>query len=108
MQTLTYKIRIHSTPEKVWKCLWDRENYKEWTTVFCQGSYYETDSFIQGNKIHLLTPKGNGMYSILDTIIENKLLVFRHLGEIVNFEEQPIDEKNRVGQMHWKVMNCIL
>ena len=30
------------------------------------------------------------MYSILDKIIENELLVFRHLGELQNFEEQPI------------------
>lgn len=35
------------------------------------------------------------MYSILDTIVENELLVFRHLGEINNFEEQPIDEKKQ-------------
>lgn len=56
MQTLTYKFKIHSTPEKVWKCLWEPENYKKWTNVFCQGSYYITDSFTQGNKIHLLIP----------------------------------------------------
>lgn len=90
MKKLTFKISIEASPEKVWKCLWELENYTKWTSVFSDGSYYKTDSFEQGNKIHLLTPNGDGMYSILDKIIENELLVFRHLGELQNFEEQPI------------------
>jgi hypothetical protein len=90
MQNLEFNIHIESTPEKVWKCLWELENYKKWTNVFCEGSYYKVSDFKQGNKIHLLTPSGDGMFSIIDVFKEYKLLVFKHLGELKNFEEQPL------------------
>lgn len=90
MQNLEFKIQIESSPEKVWKCLWELENYKKWTNVFCEGSYYKVNDFKQGNKIHLLTPSGEGMYSIIDVFEEYKLLVFKHLGELKNYEEQPL------------------
>lgn len=93
MQNLTFKIRIKASTEKVWKYLWELENYKKWNSVFGAGNYYKTDSFEQGSKIHLLTPNGDGMYSILEKLVENEVLVFKHLGELTNFKEQPIDEK---------------
>ena len=71
------------------------ENYTKWNSAFGTGNYYKTENFLQGNKIHLLTPSGDGMYSILEKIVKNELLVFRHLGELENFEEQPIDEKTQ-------------
>lgn len=96
MKTLEFTIQINATAEKLWNCLWELENYTKWTSTFCKGSYYKTDSFSQGTKIHLLSPDGGGMYSILDKIIEHKILIFRHIGELKNFEEQPIDEKTQV------------
>lgn len=88
MQNLEFNIQIESTPEKVWKCLWEQENYKKWTDIFCKGSYYKVDNFKQGSKIHLLSPSGVGIYSIIDVLEENIKLVFKHLGELKNFEEQ--------------------
>ena len=90
MQNLEFIIHIEATPEKVWKCLWELENYKKWTNVFCEGSYYKVSDFKQGNKIQLLTPSGDGKFSIIDVFEEYKLLVFKHLGELKNFEEQPL------------------
>ena len=90
METLNFTIQINATPEKVWNSLWDVENYKIWTNPFCKGSYYKTDNFTEGNKVQLLTPSGEGMYSILETVKENNFLAFKHLGEIKNFEEMPI------------------
>lgn len=95
MQNLTFTIRINTSTEKVWKYLWELENYTKWNSVFGAGNYFKTESFIQGSKIHLLTPNGEGMYSILDKIVENEILVFKHLGELKNFEEQPIDSKTQ-------------
>jgi len=91
MNTLTFTIQINASPEKVWHSLWDAENYRAWTNPFCKGSYYKTTEFSEGNKIHLLTPDGQGMYSILEKIEQNTYLAFRHLGNIYNFEELPID-----------------
>ncbi|WP_233357739.1 hypothetical protein [Haloflavibacter putidus] len=54
------------------------ESCTKWNSVFGAGNYYKTENFAQGNKIHLLTPNGEGMYSILDKIIEN-VLVFLNI-----------------------------
>jgi uncharacterized protein YndB with AHSA1/START domain len=88
MKTLQFEIHIDASPSIIWECLWKLENYKLWTTVFCDGSYYEVNEFKEGNRIHLLTPEGHGMYSVLEKIEENRLLVFRHLGDILDFKEQ--------------------
>jgi uncharacterized protein YndB with AHSA1/START domain len=105
METLTFKINIIASPEKVWQSLWQPENYKIWTNPFCTGSYYKTDSFTEGNKIHLLTPSGEGMYSILDRIEENHFLAFKHLGDIKNFEEMPITTESWSGAMETYTLN---
>lgn len=91
MKTLEYRIHIQASPEKIWKALWDEENYKTWTKPFCDGSFYKTESFTEGSRVHLLTPDGQGMFSVFEKIIPNQFLAFRHLGVIKNFEEQPPD-----------------
>ncbi|HRH03797.1 MAG TPA: SRPBCC domain-containing protein [Bacteroidia bacterium] len=88
MQTLQFTININASTQKVWKCLWDLENYKKWTSAFIEGSYYKTDSFTEGNMIHLLAPNGEGMYSLLEKIDAPNYLAFKHLGELKHFEEQ--------------------
>lgn len=109
METLYFTIQINATPEKVWNCLWEIENYKIWTNPFCNGSYYKTDNFAEGSKIHLLTPSGEGMYSVLETVKENTFLAFKHLGEIKNFEEMPIEGESGTwtGAMETYTLNEI-
>ena len=87
MKTLQFEIQIDASPVIGWDCLWKLENYKLWTSVFCEGSYYETTDFKEGNRIHLLTPEGHGMYSIIEKLEPNKFLSFRHLGDILDFKE---------------------
>jgi hypothetical protein len=94
MKTLSYQIQIKATPEKIWEKMWLPENYSIWTKAFCAGNYYKTASFTEGSAIHLLTPDGHGMYSVLETIIEHKYLAFKHIGDIINFEEIPISQQS--------------
>lgn len=95
MKNLSFNIQINASPERVWKSLWEPENYKVWTKPFCDGSYYKTNSFTEGNRIHLLSPQGDGMYSILDKVEVNKHLAFKHLGELLDFKEIPITEETQ-------------
>jgi len=90
MKTLQFEIQINAAPTLVWKYLWELENYQSWTSVFCPGSYYETSEFKEGNRIRLLTPEGHGMFSVLEKIDVNKFLAFKHLGDIIDFNEQEI------------------
>ena len=91
MKKFQFDVEINAPKEKVWYALWDDQNYETWTEAFCEGSY-AVSGWEAGNKIHFLDPKGSGMAS---KIIEKKpydSMVFSHITEIVNNEEQPITE----------------
>lgn len=92
MKALQFKIQIQARKEKVWNALWQDDNYKQWTQVFCPGSYYQCEKFQQGNRIHFLTPQGEGMYSDIALLKEFEVLCFRHIGELKNFQEQELTE----------------
>jgi hypothetical protein len=83
---LIFEITIPAPCSLVWEKLWRVESYGLWTSVFCEGSYYEGE-LKEGNRVHLLTPEGHGMYSNVARRIENATLIFEHLGEIVDFKE---------------------
>ncbi|MCX2679146.1 SRPBCC domain-containing protein [Galbibacter sp. EGI 63066] len=107
MKTLTFSIKINATPDKVWHCLWEPENYKTWTRIFSEGSYYKTDLFIEGSKIHFLTPEGHGMYSVIDKLDENSYMAFRHLGEIMDFKEQSVETATWTNAMETYELNPV-
>src|SRR6187402_437325 len=94
MKTLEFKIEIEAPKEKVWKVLWDDETYRQWTAPFCEGSYAVSD-WNEGSKIHFMSPNGEGMNSIIESKIPNEYMAFKHIGELKNFEELPIDSKTQ-------------
>lgn len=94
METLEFKIRIKASGEKVWSVLWEDETYKKWTSAFCEGSHTISD-WNEGDKIHFMSPNGEGMYSIIETKTPNVYMAFKHLGEIKDFKELPIDEETK-------------
>ncbi|WP_456315449.1 SRPBCC domain-containing protein [Pseudomonas shirazensis] len=94
METLEFKVRIKASPEKVWSVLWDEETYKKWTNSFCEGSYAESN-WNEGDKIHFMSPGGEGMNSLIEKKIPNEYMAFKHIGEIKNFKELPIDDETK-------------
>ena len=94
MKNLTFEIEINATADKVWNAMWKEENYKKWTSAFCEGSYAKS-SWKQGERIHFLDPNGNGMYSEISVLVPNEKMFFTHLGNIKDLEEQPLDEATK-------------
>lgn len=94
MTTLEFKIEINAPKEKVWNTLWNDETYRKWTNVFCEGTY-AVSNWNEGDKIHFLSPNGEGMNSIIDKKVENEYIAFKHLSSIKNFEEMPIDDESQ-------------
>lgn len=92
METLEFKIRIKAPAEKVWSVLWNDESYRKWAGVFYEGSYAISD-WTEGGKIHFLGPNGGGMNSIIEKKIPNEYMAFKHLGEIKDFKEMPMDQE---------------
>lgn len=81
MEQLSYEIEINAEPEKVWSVLWGDITYRQWTTAFTDGSFYE-GALEENNIIKFLDPKNNGMYSQITKVIPNEEITFLHLGEI--------------------------
>lgn len=94
METLKFKIEIEAPREKVWKVLWDDETYRQWTLPFCEGisegSYAESD-WNEGSKIYFMSSNGDGMNSVIERKITNEYMAFKHIGELKNFVEMPVD-----------------
>jgi uncharacterized protein YndB with AHSA1/START domain len=85
-----YHITIQAPAEKVWNALFDPENYKKWTGAFGEGSYYSGE-MKQGGRIHFLMPDGSGMYADVPFFQPHSLAVFKIIGQVKNFEEQPLE-----------------
>lgn len=94
MTRLTFKTHIQAPAAKIWSTLWDDATYRQWTSVFSEGSYAVSD-WKEGSEIQFLAGDGGGMFSTIDRLIPNKFMSFKHLGEIKDGEVQPIDDKTR-------------
>ena len=53
MEKVTFNIAIDAPREKVWETLWNDSSYREWTSVFSEGSKVETDWQIGGKVLFL-------------------------------------------------------
>jgi len=81
MDKLTFNIHIDAPSAHVWKCLWEDEGYKNWTSVFYPGSYAEIE-WKEGGEARFLSPEGDGMWSLVKTYLPGREVVFEHQGEI--------------------------
>jgi hypothetical protein len=92
MKKLHFSININAPKAKVWDKMISEESYREWTSVFAEGSSFK-GSWDKGAKILFVDPSNSGMVA---EIAENKLHEFisiRHLGEIDHGVEDTTSEK---------------
>ncbi len=101
MTTLKFHSNINAPKEKVWETLWKDDTYRQWTSVFSEGSYAKSD-WNEGSEILFLSPTGDGMFSVIDKKIPNEQMTFRHLGEIRNGVEETKDWANALESYHLK------
>lgn len=88
MKKLSFEIQISAPPEKVWSVLWDEISYRQWTTAFTEGSFYQ-GTLEEGSLVKFFDPNNNGMYSRVEKNIPIKEMKFLHLGEIYDGIEVP-------------------
>lgn len=92
MKRLQFNIEIDAPREKVWEVLWGENTYPQWTKPFDSNSRAESD-WQEGSKVLFLAEGGHGMYSTIEKKIENEYMSFRHIGEIADGKELPVDEE---------------
>lgn len=83
METLHFETNIKSTPEKIWKTLWDEETYSDWTQFFTKDSIFKTDWKI-GGRTYFVDQNGDGKVSTISSLNEPFEVVFNHLGLVEN------------------------
>ena len=92
---LQFSIDIKAEKTKIWKALWKESSYCDWASVFFEGSYAITDNWKEGSKVLFLSPDQNGIYSIIEKHIPNKIMMFKHIGNVAKGKEQPIDDETK-------------
>ncbi len=89
MEKSHFQIEINAPAEKVWKVLWEDKYFRDWSSVFAEGSHAVGD-WKEGSAIKFIDPKNNaGMSSLIEKLIPNKFMSFKHLYEIIDGKEQP-------------------
>lgn len=96
MNRLHFSIDIQAEKTKIWKALWDEDCYRNWASVFFEGSYAISDNWEEGSKVLFLAPDQSGIYSIIETHIPNKIMRFKHIGNVLKGKEQALDEETKI------------
>lgn len=90
LKPLFFSITIQAPVEQVLKTMLDAQHYRDWTSVFSEGSYYE-GSWRKGEKILFLTldekGKPSGMISLIKEHIPNRFISIEHMGVVENGKE---------------------
>ncbi|MFM1877549.1 MAG: hypothetical protein RLZZ241_415 [Bacteroidota bacterium] len=94
MKRLQFEIIIRATAEAIWESLWSDAGYRNWSAVFAEGSYVESKDWKEGTLVQFLSEKGNGIYSFIAKHEPNKLIIFKHLGAVQSFVNQPATEES--------------
>ena len=92
---LKFSIEINADKSTIWEALWNDDSYRDWASVFFEGSYAISDNWKEGSTVFFLAPDQSGIYSIIEKHIPNSLMAFKHIGNVVKGKEQPIDEDTK-------------
>ncbi|MDB5265278.1 MAG: hypothetical protein JWN64_849 [Parcubacteria group bacterium] len=95
MTDLHYSKQINAPREKVWDVLLDDATYREWTSVFMPGSYYQGD-WSEGSKMLFLGPaaegeKEGGMVALVKENRSQEFISLEHHAEMRNGIEVPME-----------------
>ncbi len=93
---LQFSIDIKADKVFIWNALWSEDSYRDWAGVFFEGSYAVTDHWKEGSTVLFLGPDKNGIYSNIEKHIPNKVIQFKHIGNVMNGEKQPIDGQSEL------------
>lgn len=95
MTDLHYSIQINALREKVWDVMLGDATYREWTSVFMPGSYYQGD-WSEGSKMLFLGPgadgeKEGGMLAVVKENRSQEFISLEYHAEIRNGVEVPME-----------------
>jgi len=81
MKELEFSIDINASKEKVWNTLWEDTTFREWSNFIDEGMYME-GIMKEGNEVKFLSPTGYGVLSLIDKLVHNELVSFKHMTDL--------------------------
>ena len=87
MQRMQFSIEIHSLREVVWETLWADKTLRDWASFIDEGMYM-TGELKEGNEVQFMSPTGNGVTSLVEKLILNKFVSFRHMTDTLDGGER--------------------
>ena len=81
VKQLHFSIVINAPVQTVWQRMLSDVGYRNWTSAFCEGSYFK-GSWQQGETIRFLSPSGDGMVATIAEHVPLELISIKHLGFI--------------------------
>ena len=78
MQKMRFSIDIQSSCEAVWETLWADKTFRDWASNIDEGMYM-TGDLKEGNEVQFISPSGNGVTSLVEKLILNEFVSFRHM-----------------------------
>lgn len=94
IKRIRFSTTIAAPVSKVFATTLDPQAYRQWTSAFAEGSYYE-GTWEPGQRIRFLSPSGDGMISEVAEYRPNEFVSVRHLGVIRNGVEDTDSELAR-------------
>ncbi len=92
LKQLHYTIDIDAPRDKVWRVLWDDASFRDWSSVFAEGSYAVSD-WKEGSTVQFIDPSSNsGMQAIIEKKRPSEYISFRHEAEIKAGKVPPTPE----------------
>ncbi len=83
---MTFSTTINAPVDRVWRTMLEDATYREWTSVFAEGSAYE-GSWEPGAKIRFTAPGGDGMVAEIAEHRPREYVSIRHLGMMQGGQE---------------------
>ena len=81
LKRLQWSVGIAAPASRVYQMLVGPESYKQWTSAFGDGLYFE-GTWQKGQRMRFLTPEGHGVVSEIAENRPNEFLSVRHIGYI--------------------------
>lgn len=94
LKRMQFSTTIKAPVDVVWRTMLDADTYRQWTSAFMEGSYYE-GSWDKGARIRFLSPGGEGMVAEIAEHRPREFISVRHLGSIANGVEDTTSAATR-------------
>jgi len=97
MQKQQFSIEIKAPRERVWNTLWEDKALRDWAKIIDEGMYM-VGEMKEGNEVQFISPTGYGVTSLIEKLVQNKLVSFRQIADTKDSGERERQKEWTGGQ----------